>query len=59
MESSLFLSDLHSAHERGRASPSRRAARRAWNTSDSVRWGQARPTVRGRKNVEPKLSAPA
>jgi len=30
----------------GRASPSRRAAPRAWNTSDSARWGQARPTVR-------------
>ncbi|MBM3840704.1 MAG: hypothetical protein FJ398_22625 [Verrucomicrobia bacterium] len=33
------------ADEPGRASPSRRAARRAWNTSDSARWGQARPTV--------------
>jgi len=30
----------------GRASPSRRAARRAWHTSGSARWGQARPTVR-------------
>jgi len=26
------------------ASPSRRAARGDWNTSDSARWGQARPT---------------
>jgi len=43
MGSCLFLSDLHSAHEPGRASPSWRAARRAWNTSDSARWGQARP----------------
>ncbi|MBM3840400.1 MAG: hypothetical protein FJ398_21035 [Verrucomicrobia bacterium] len=30
----------------GRASPSRRAARRALSTSGSARWGQARPTVR-------------
>ncbi|MBM3839117.1 MAG: hypothetical protein FJ398_14350 [Verrucomicrobia bacterium] len=37
MGSFLFLSDLHLAHEPGRASPSRRAARRAWNTSDSAR----------------------
>jgi len=27
-----------SPHELGRASPSRRAARRAWNTSDAARW---------------------
>ncbi|MBM3837115.1 MAG: hypothetical protein FJ398_03990 [Verrucomicrobia bacterium] len=33
-------------HEPGRASPSRRAVRRALNTSDSARWGQALPTMR-------------
>ncbi|MBM3841231.1 MAG: hypothetical protein FJ398_25415 [Verrucomicrobia bacterium] len=46
MGSLLGFKTMHSAHEPGRASPSRRAARRAWNTSDSARWGQARPTVR-------------
>jgi len=30
--------------KQGRARPSRRAERRAWNTCDSARWGQARPT---------------
>jgi len=47
MGSSLGFRPRHSALEpiAGRASPSRRAARRAWNTSDSARWGQARPTV--------------
>jgi len=35
---------MGSFHEQGRASPSRRAARRAWNTAESARWGQARPT---------------
>jgi len=45
MGSFLFLTKLHSVHEPGRTIPSRRADRRAWNTSDSARWGQARPTV--------------
>jgi len=42
------LRAVPTAHERvdGRASPSRRAAPRAWNTSGPARWGQARPTVR-------------
>jgi len=46
MGSLLGFKTMLSPHEPGRASPSRRAARRDWNTSDSARWGQARPTVR-------------
>ncbi|MBM3839137.1 MAG: hypothetical protein FJ398_14455 [Verrucomicrobia bacterium] len=44
----LFLTDLLMGHGPvdGRARPSRRAARRALNTSRSARWGQARPTLR-------------
>jgi len=60
MGSLLGFKTMHSAHEPGRASPSRRAARRAWNTSDSARWGQARPTVRfkGRRQIGSKPVGP-
>ncbi|MBM3837416.1 MAG: hypothetical protein FJ398_05565 [Verrucomicrobia bacterium] len=59
-----FTSRVHgflavaTSHEPGRASPSRRAARRAWNTSDSARWGQARPTVRDRVAIAQVMMAP-
>jgi len=45
MGSLLGFRTMLSPHELGGASPSRRAARRDCNTSESARWGQARPTI--------------